>query len=60
MRDVMLIFVKILFTLLVILMCRFFVIDSIQYFKEKRYWKVGLGIILIIYFLYSEYKILII
>lgn len=60
MGEIILFLEKILFTLLTIIMCRLFIIDSIQYFKEKRYWKVVLGIILIIYFLYIEYKILII
>lgn len=60
MGEIILFLEKILFTLLTIIMCRLFIIDSIQYFKEKKYWKVVLGIILIIYFLYNEYKILII
>lgn len=49
---------KILFTLLMIITCRLFIIDAIEYFKQKRYFKVCLGIILIIYFIYKEYQVL--
>lgn len=54
------IIIKVLFTILVVIMCNFFIIDTVQYFKQKKYWKVVLGIALIIYFIYSEYKVLII
>lgn len=45
--------VKILTTLLVIIMCKLFIIDLIEYIKQKRYSKVLLGIIIIAYFIYS-------
>ena len=50
--------VKLLVTLLVILMCRFFIIDLIWYIKHKKYFYVLLGIILIANLIYREYKIL--
>lgn len=60
MELVLNIILKILMTLLVIVMCYCFVNDIIKYFKQKRYWKVMLGIILISIYLYCEYKVLII
>ena len=49
---------EIMFTVLTVLMCRFFIIDIIQYYKQKKWWKIILGIILIIYFIYSWCKAL--
>lgn len=53
------IIIKILFTLLVVLLCRFFIGDSIKYFKQKKYWKVALGILLILYSIYLEFEMLV-
>lgn len=58
-NDILLIIVKILITLLTILMYRFFIIDLIHYFKKKRYGIIFIGIMLIGYFIYIEYKVLI-
>lgn len=52
------IIVMILFTLVVVIMCRFFIIDIITYIKKKRYTMVFIGATLIIYFIYSWFKVL--
>jgi hypothetical protein len=52
------IIVKILVTILVIIMCGSFIKDLIYYIKQKNYFKIILGIVLIILYIYIEYNIL--
>jgi hypothetical protein len=51
------IIVKILVTILVIIMCDSFIKDLIYYIKQKNYFKIILGIVLIILYIYIEYNI---
>ena len=52
------IIIKILCTLLVIIMCYFFITETITYIKKKEYGFALIGIVLTIYYLYSEYRLL--
>ena len=52
------IFIKILSTLLVVIMCRIFIIDVVANIKNKEYGYALIGMILLVYFAYSEYKLL--
>jgi len=53
------IIIKILCTLLVIIMCYFFITETIKYINKKEYGFALIGIVLTIYYLYSEYRLLI-
>ena len=52
----MVVIIKILYTLLVILMFRIIIRDTIKYIKERKYTYAFIGIILTIYLIFCEYN----
>lgn len=53
------IIIKILSTVLVVIMCGVFIHETIKCIKNKKYGYSLIGIFLIIYYLYAEYRILV-